>query len=34
MSDRGTPKSCAHMNGYSSRTFMWINGGGEKFWVK
>jgi catalase len=33
-SDRGTPKSWAHMNGYSSHTFMWINAGGEKFWVK
>ncbi len=34
MSDRGTPKSWRHMNGYGSHTFMWINAGGEKFWVK
>lgn len=34
MGDRGIPKTYRHMNGYSSHTFMWINGGGEKFWVK
>jgi catalase len=34
MSDRGTPYSWRHMNGYGSHTFMWINAGGEKFWVK
>ncbi len=34
MSDRGTPKSWRHMNGYSSHTFLWQNAGGEKFWVK
>jgi catalase len=34
MSDRGIPKSWRHMNGYGSHTFMWINEGGEKFWVK
>src|SRR5258708_6625111 len=34
MSDRGTPRSWRHMNGYSSHTFMWINRGGERFWVK
>jgi catalase len=34
MSDRGTPRSYRHMNGYGSHTFMWINAGGEKFWVK
>ena len=33
-SDRGTPRTLRHMNGYSSHTFMWVNGGGEKFWVK
>lgn len=34
MSDRGTPRSWRNMNGYSSHTFMWVNAGGEKFWVK
>src|SRR5271154_2741470 len=34
MGDRGIPKSWRHMNGYSSHTYMWINGGGERFWVK
>jgi catalase len=34
MSDRGTPYSWRHMNGYGSHTFMWINAAGEKFWVK
>jgi catalase len=34
MSDRGTPATWRHMNGYSSHTFMWYNAGGEKFWVK
>jgi catalase len=34
MGDRGIPKSWRHMNGYSSHTYMWINAGGEKFWVK
>jgi catalase len=34
MSDRGIPSSWRHMNGYSSHTYMWINAGGEKFWVK
>src|SRR5271163_1052996 len=34
MGDRGLPKSWRHMNGYSSHTYMWINGGGERFWVK
>ena len=34
MSDRGIPRTWRHMNGYSSHTYMWINGGGEKFWVK
>ena len=32
--DRGTPKSWRHMNGYGSHTFLWLNAGGEKFWVK
>src|SRR6202011_4409194 len=34
MSDRGTPRSYRHMNGYSSHTFMWVNARSEKFWVK
>ena len=34
MSDRGTPRTLRHMNGYGSHTFSWINAGGEKFWVK
>jgi len=34
MSDRGTPRTYRHMNGYGSHTFMWVNAGGEKFWVK
>lgn len=33
-SDRGTPKSYRHMNGYSGHTFMWYNENGEYFWVK
>jgi len=33
-SDRGTPRSYRHMNGYSSHTFMWYNARGEHFWVK
>ncbi|MFJ2606681.1 catalase [Streptomyces sp. NPDC087425] len=34
MGDRGIPKSYRHMNGYSSHTYMWVNGGGERFWIK
>ena len=34
MSDRGTPKTWRNMNGYGSHTFLWVNRGGEKFWVK
>jgi catalase len=34
MGDRGIPKTYRHMNGYGSHTYMWINGAGEKFWVK
>ena len=33
-SDRGTPKSFRHMNGYSGHTFMWYNEKGEYVWVK
>jgi catalase len=34
MSDRGTPRSWRHMNGYGSHTFSWRNTEGERFWVK
>ncbi|MFI5864997.1 catalase [Streptomyces sp. NPDC051546] len=34
MGDRGIPKSYRHMNGYGSHTFLWVNGAGEKHWVK
>jgi catalase len=34
MSDRGTPRTWRHMNGFSSHTFLWQNAGGERFWVK
>jgi catalase len=34
MSDRGTPRTWRHQNGYGSHTFLWENQGGEKFWVK
>jgi len=33
-SDRGTPVSYRHMNGYSSHTFKWYNEKGEYFWVQ
>jgi len=33
-SDRGTPKSYRHMNGYSSHTFKWYNEQGEFFWIQ
>jgi catalase len=34
MSDRGTPRTWRHMNGYSSHTYLWMNAKGERFWVK
>jgi catalase len=34
MSDRGTPRTLRHMNGYSSHTYLWMNAAGERFWVK
>jgi catalase len=34
MSDRGTPRTYRHMNGYSSHTYSWVNPAGERFWVK
>src|SRR5918999_726985 len=33
-SDRGTPRTLRHMNGYSSHTYSWMNAKGERFWVK
>lgn len=33
-SDRGTPRSYRHMNGYSSHTYMWYNEKGEHVWVQ
>ncbi len=33
-SDRGTPKSYRHMNGYSSHTFKWYNAKGDYCWVQ
>ena len=33
-SDRGTPATYRHMNGYSSHTYLWYNAAGEKFWVQ
>ncbi len=34
MSDRGTPRTLRHMHGFGSHTFLWMNAGGERFWVK
>jgi catalase len=34
MSDRGTPRTFRHMNGYSSHTYSTINEKGERYWVK
>lgn len=34
MGDRGLPRSWRNMNGYGSHTYMWINAGRDKFWVK
>ena len=33
-SDRGTPRTYRHMNGYGSHTFKWYNDKGKYFWVK
>jgi catalase len=32
--DRGTPRTWRHMDGFGSHTYMWVNAAGEKFWVK
>jgi catalase len=34
MGDRGLPRTWRNMNGYGSHTYMWVNGAGERFWVK
>jgi len=34
MSDRGTPRTYRHMNGYGSHTFSWVNASGQRFWIK
>ena len=33
-SDRGTPRTYRHMNGYSSHTFKMVNADGKQVWVK
>ena len=33
-SDRGTPATYRHMNGYSSHTYKWYNDQGDYFWVQ
>jgi catalase len=33
-SDRGTPRSYRHMDGFGSHAFSWLNAAGERFWVK
>ncbi len=33
-SDRGTPRSYRHMDGFGSHTFSFYNDAGERFWVK
>ncbi|MDL4774287.1 MULTISPECIES: catalase [Thermomonosporaceae] len=34
LGDRGVPRNWRHMDGFSSHTYMWINGAGKKVWVK
>jgi catalase len=34
MSDRGTPRTWRHMNGYSSHTYSWQNAEGKLVWIK
>jgi catalase len=34
MGDRGIPKSWRQMDGFSSHTYLWVNAGGKKSWVK
>ncbi|KYQ89746.1 catalase [Tieghemostelium lacteum] len=33
-SDRGTPRSYRHMDGFSSHTLKWVNAQGKAYWVK
>jgi catalase len=33
-SDRGTPRTWRHMDGFSSHTYSWISQAGDRFWVK
>lgn len=33
-SDRGTPKTYRHMDGFGSHTFQWVNAEGKAVWVK
>jgi len=33
-SDRGTPRTYRHMDGFSSHTFKWVNAEGKPCWVK
>ena len=33
-SDRGTPATYRHMNGYSSHSYVWTNAAGEQFYVQ
>jgi catalase len=32
--DRGIPASFRHMHGFGAHAFQWVNGRGERFWVK
>jgi len=34
MGDRGIPATWRNMDGFSSHTYLWVNAGGERFWVK
>jgi catalase len=34
MGDRGLPRTWRNMDGFGSHTFMWVNAGGERFWLK
>jgi catalase len=34
MGERGLPRTWRHMNGYGSHTYLWVNAGSEKFWIK
>src|SRR5258705_5341496 len=32
--DRGTPRTWRNQHGFGSHTYMWVNAGGERHWVK